>query len=347
MNVLVKLATSVAFFLLPHLAFTQNLIPNPGFEEVETCPDDLRQLNKARFWQEANAGTPELFHDCGFNTDTRPYEGEGMAGIILLCDYDNGVEYLQIKLADSLKENQRYCFSYYIKIDEKTPIAIDQVGAFFSKERLYSPNWSPFRKFPQVKTEKILGAETKTWQKVEGVFRAKGGEQFMTFGNFYARYYLHEKLVKHDGWDKGGWSSYYYLDNFELYEVESACGNKFNLGISSPEEEILWRHTVYFEVDKFSLSAEEEYKLEQFIQQLPPKFFQPIQIAGHTDSDAGLSYNLHLSQSRAETVLAFLNANDLRNTYLSFFGEEKPMNENLTERQKALNRRVEIIIDRP
>ena len=347
MNFIVKLATLVAFFLLVQLGFTQNLIPNPGFEDFNSCPDGLRQLNKAKFWQEANAGTPELFHDCGFTTTIRPFEGEGMAGIILLCDYDNGVEYLQVKLSDSLKKKQLYCFSYDIKIDEKSPIAINKVGAYFSRERIYSPNWTPFRKSPQIESSSVLGGDNKAWQKVQGTFKAKGGERFMTFGNFYARYYLQEKLVEYEEWDKGGWSSYYYLDNFELYEIESSCGIKFEIATPKPEEEIVWRHTVYFEVDKFMLSPDEKFKLEQFIQQLPPRFFQPIRVAGHTDSDAGLSYNLQLSQSRAQTVSRFLNANGLRNTYLSSLGEEKPVNENLTESEKAFNRRVEIIINRP
>ena len=344
MKFLLKIATSVAFFILPHLSWAQNLIPNPGFEGFSSCPDGYRQLSKAYFWQQANAGTPELFHDCGFTAQDRPYEGEGMAGVILLCDYDNGVEYLQVELSDSLKKGQLYCFSYYIKLEESSPIAINKVGAYFSKDRLYSPNWTPFRKFPQVETSSILGAESKAWQKVEATFEAKGGERFMTFGNFYARYYLSEKQVGSNG---GNWTSYYYLDNFELYAVEGSCGNMFKMKSPSLENDISWTHVVYFDVNKFTMSKVEKLKLDQFVSQLPTTIFHPVKVVGHTDSDAGLAYNQQLSHSRVRTVEKYLNANGLRNTYLSWLGEESPVNDNLSKSEKASNRRVEIIIKRP
>lgn len=344
MKFLLKIATSVAFFILPHLSWTQNLIPNPGFESFSSCPDGFRQLNKAHFWQEANAGTPELFHDCGFTATERPFEGEGMAGIILLCDYDNGVEYLQVELSDSLRKGQLYCFSFQIKLEENSPIAINKIGAYFSKERLYSPNWTPFRKFPQVETTAIIGAESNAWQKVEQSFEARGGERFMTFGNFYARYYLEEKQVRSN---IGDWSTYYYLDNFELHAVDGECGKKFEMKPPILKSEIDWTHVVYFDVNKFTINEAERLKLEQFIKQLPARLFQPVKVVGHTDSDAGLAYNQQLSQSRVQTVVKFLNANGVRNTYLSWLGEEQPVNNNLSKTQKASNRRVEIIIERP
>jgi len=344
MKYLLKIATSVAFFILPPFTWAQNLIPNPGFETYSSCPDGFRQFNKAHYWKGANAGTPELFHDCGFTSSARPYEGEGMAGVILLCDYDNGVEYLQVELLDSLKKGQRYCLSYQIKLKDNSPIAIDKVGAYFSRERLYSPNWTPFRKFPQVKSSAVLGAKSKDWQKVDATFEAKGGERFMTFGNFYARYYLNEKQVSSN---RGDWTSYYYIDNFELYAVEGSCGDMFKVNSPDLEKNISWTHIVYFDVNKFTINKEEKLKLEEFINQLPPNLFQPVKVAGHTDSDAGLAYNLQLSQSRVQTVVKFLNANGIRNTYLSWLGEENPLNNNLSETEKASNRRVEIIIERP
>ncbi len=339
-----EIATLVAILFLNIVGFSQNLIPNPGFEEVLKCPDGLRQLDRAKYWQEANAGTPELFHACGFKSKIAPYEGEGMAGIILLCDYDNGVEYLQVELSDTLKQNQLYCFSYYIKIDPETPIAIDKVGAYFSKERLYYPDWTPFRKYPQVVTKEILGSESKNWKKIEGTFVARGGEGYLTFGNFYARYFLKEKLINNN---LSNWSSYYYLDNFELYETAKGCNRQLKNEPKLPQKTTKWNHTVYFEVAQYFLGEEEEEKLKLFIRQLPSNFSQPIKVEGYTDSDADFEYNLKLSQDRAQAISTYLKGNGKVNTYLSWSGEDSPLNANLDENQKALNRRVEIIIDRP
>mgnify|MGYP001073357159 CR=1 FL=1 len=110
---------------------------------------------------------------------------------------------------------------------------------------------------------------------------------------------------------------------------------------------IRWAHVVYFDVNKFTINQDEKQKLEQFIDQLPAPTFQPVKVTGHTDSDAGLAYNQQLSQSRVQTVVKFLNANGIRNTYLSWLGEEMPLNNNISDAEKASNRRVEILIERP
>jgi outer membrane protein OmpA-like peptidoglycan-associated protein len=317
------------------------LIRNSGFEEVETCPDGLRQLDRARHWQRANAGTPELFHACGFTKEIKPFEGEGMAGLILFTDYDNGVEYLQIELADSLSKGQKYCFSYYIYVDQKTPIIINKIGAYFSKERLYTPNWDPFRKFPQVKEENLI-QKLNHWQHLQNTFIAKGGERFLTFGNFYPDYLVEEKLV---GTMTESWVSYYYLDNFELKAINYQCDDIVAVQTVEEKAILTWEHSVYFDSDKATFSAAEQDRLLVFLNQLPNKINHPIKVLGHTDADASFEYNYELSQRRAQNVEAYLQQNGKRNTFLSWSGEKSPLNGNLTNLEKAANRRVEIIID--
>ncbi|OCW58764.1 OmpA family protein [Hoeflea olei] len=71
-----------------------------------------------------------------------------------------------------------------------------------------------------------------------------------------------------------------------------------------------------------------------------------VDVAGHTDSTGSDSYNLTLSQKRAQSVSSYLisQGNDARRFYTQGFGESRPIADNSTEAGRAANRRVEIQI---
>lgn len=71
-----------------------------------------------------------------------------------------------------------------------------------------------------------------------------------------------------------------------------------------------------------------------------------VQIIGHTDSDGTASYNQGLSERRAQSVAAILQANGVNGARISTIGagENQPIASNLTPEGKAQNRRVEIVI---
>ena len=71
-----------------------------------------------------------------------------------------------------------------------------------------------------------------------------------------------------------------------------------------------------------------------------------VDVAGHTDSTGSDSYNLTLSQQRAQSVSSYLisQGNDARRFYVQGFGESQPIADNGSEAGRAANRRVEIQI---
>lgn len=71
-----------------------------------------------------------------------------------------------------------------------------------------------------------------------------------------------------------------------------------------------------------------------------------IQVEGHTDADGSESYNLRLSQSRAEAVVEYLVNAGVEGVRLTAkgFGESTPIDTNETTEGKARNRRVEFTI---
>lgn len=70
-----------------------------------------------------------------------------------------------------------------------------------------------------------------------------------------------------------------------------------------------------------------------------------IEVQGHTDSDGKASYNLDLSQRRAESVVKYLVSKGISADRLRAkgYGMEKPIADNRTLSGKRLNRRVELV----
>lgn len=72
-----------------------------------------------------------------------------------------------------------------------------------------------------------------------------------------------------------------------------------------------------------------------------------ISVLGHADSTGSDQYNLELSQRRALAVSNYLAAQGVNPGRLSAigYGESRPVADNATAQGRALNRRVEILID--
>lgn len=332
----------LALLFSAHLGVNaQNLIPNGSFEEFESCPDDLRQLDRAKHWSGANTGSPELFHACGFeNRYVQPFDGEGMAGLILHADYSNSVEYLQVTLTDSLVKGKTYCFSYQIRAGNFSPIMINKIGAHFSRKKLSSPNWEPFYLRPTV-FEKEIVDNRDNWRKISTQFTAKGGERFFIFGNFFEQHFLKEKLVQPP---KMNWYTYYFVDDFQLYPTEDQCDAYGRNLEPKTKATAPLRLSIYFEVDSFRILEAEIERLDAFFADNRIEKQQWIDIKGFTDNDASLIYNQDLSQKRVNSVNNYLKTLGYANTKLSWFGEEKPSNTNANDQEKSINRRVDIFI---
>jgi OOP family OmpA-OmpF porin len=69
-----------------------------------------------------------------------------------------------------------------------------------------------------------------------------------------------------------------------------------------------------------------------------------IEVQGHASSEGKDSYNLRLSQRRAQSVADYLKSRGVTNRLVAKgYGETQPIADNSTEEGRALNRRVELI----
>ncbi|MEJ2656527.1 MAG: OmpA family protein [Desulfobacterales bacterium] len=105
---------------------------------------------------------------------------------------------------------------------------------------------------------------------------------------------------------------------------------------------------IQFPVGK-SVIMPDNYPLLSKIQQSIRIFGEPdVTIEGHTDSTGSNEVNEHLSQQRAESVRQYLLANKtLPNNRIAAvgYGSSKPLASNETKEGRAINRRIDIIIN--
>ena len=99
-------------------------------------------------------------------------------------------------------------------------------------------------------------------------------------------------------------------------------------------------HTIYFDFDKFEISATELNVLEEFTSFIKTKNIIRAEIIGYSDDVGGDKYNLVLSEQRAKNIALFFREKDIviDQIYREGRGEIKD------DSPKRLNRRVDIKI---
>ena len=108
-------------------------------------------------------------------------------------------------------------------------------------------------------------------------------------------------------------------------------------------------HTVYFDTDLSKVTSIEENRLLSFVASLSEKNVLNIEIFGFCDDVGASSYNLSLSQRRAEEIKKILLSNlidEKKITNVDGKGELlfKTINTSNPERIRALNRKVELSV---
>ena len=103
---------------------------------------------------------------------------------------------------------------------------------------------------------------------------------------------------------------------------------------------------ILFGYNESSLKADSRKSLDDFVAILKKYPNTNIEIQGHTDSKGSETYNLALSNRRAEAVQSYLMKNSIASSRIvtKGMGEAYPKTDNDTEAHRAENRRVEFLI---
>lgn len=106
-------------------------------------------------------------------------------------------------------------------------------------------------------------------------------------------------------------------------------------------------NNLFFDYDSYELKEESIPELNRLVKFLKSNKYK-IEIIGHTDSIGSKEYNLELSQKRANEVVKYLIKNNINKNRLYPIGkgDTEPIKTNNSEKNRAINRRVEIRVRR-
>jgi outer membrane protein OmpA-like peptidoglycan-associated protein len=112
-------------------------------------------------------------------------------------------------------------------------------------------------------------------------------------------------------------------------------------------EEVRIRKQVFFKTNSAEISEKSNELLSEIADVLlrNPQVKQ-VEIQGHTDNKGDSEYNRQLSQQRAESVMQWLTTAGVAADRMSArgYGDTRPLLPNLTDRNRARNRRVQFMI---
>ena len=231
----------IIFFLIGNIIQLsgQNLVPNPGFDSLLDCPSSYysntvpSQIYKlAPPWSSANNGTPDIFNACstvrrlsvpynGFYSYQEPLSGGSYAGIFVYREniIENG-EYLQAPLIFPLKEKHKYFVRFYVSPINHLPSLgyrmtyFDGMGLLFTDTLLNRING--IITTPSIdNTKGRLIKDTVGWTPISGCYNAKGGEKFLTIGNFRAE---KDTKIEFEDVTRSSKFPYFYIDDVSVTE---------------------------------------------------------------------------------------------------------------------------------
>ncbi len=288
---------------------TQNLIPNPSFEELNTSIKkldmEMQNFGIMKDWKAA-VNSPDVYHP-GLQKvkfihrspnflkqfgEQDPNTGEGKVGMYIAGGlYKEGVT---AKLKRPLSAGKYYYFHMYVSLGEGiSNSCTSSIGSYFTAR---VPKITSTSKIPlSIKSSKMI-CNTKGWTKVCGVYKAKGTEKYISLGYFADG--PQGKSVKGGKYDTG----YYFVDDVLLMEMNAPK----NLVQSQVCDMALKFSPVEFLIGESEAYTEIKKALDSYIQYVTIFKVESIKLIGHAD-DAGSAFeNEIMSAMRASNVKQYM-----------------------------------------
>jgi OOP family OmpA-OmpF porin len=226
------------FLVLINLsAYSQNLVPNAGFEEYLNCPIAFMQSTDAcpiKNWYSPTLATPDYFNACGSLITSVPNNAAGVAeahsgkaylGLALFVDAAyNYTEYVQAKLLQPLIKDSVYCLSFYYRLSSYSMLGCNGIGMYLSSQNLSANNDHAFEFKPQI-IDSLMPSENdaQQWIKLQGVYKAIGNEQYITIGKFngHLENMICKKLFLPERKESRN-TAYYFLDDVNVMMLNTS-----------------------------------------------------------------------------------------------------------------------------
>ncbi|MBS1488264.1 MAG: OmpA family protein [Bacteroidetes bacterium] len=365
-----KSGATIFFLVVSIFCGGQNLVPNPSFEKYYSCPTTYSQVGFKDFapgWTSPTQGTPDLFNRCSIGTAgvprnwagvSRAYDGWGYAGIYVWIERVDYREYLQAKLKEPLQAGRKYWVEFYFRLSAYSKYSIDRIGVLLSDSTAKADHDLILTLAPSYNhiMDSAYNKGTGLWNRVHFEYVAKGGEQYITLGNFSTNEATKKYLIANPLNDQPllKRAAYFYIDDVAVIPLETGSEIiKDSLSIAEatvkPDETYTLRH-IRFSYNSYELLSSSFAELDRLVTILQRNPSWNVELSGHTDDQGTDAYNLQLSQSRATSVGEYLVQKGISNgrIHIYGYGKKRPVIQGTDDDARTVNRRVEAkFVDRP
>ncbi|HTA82917.1 MAG TPA: OmpA family protein [Bacteroidia bacterium] len=181
----------------------KDMVFNPGFELHSNLfsrePQGLRDSGYCWGWISPSMGVPtycwydSIIHAGPMNAlQAKPRTGNACIGITIIQPGPDFIEHIQGILVEPLEANHYYKVSFWVRLSSASNYATCNIGALLSKNRIFNRVGEDFyieTMNPELKAS-VSNPVNKfltdtTWTEISGVFKAKGGERYITIGMFW------------------------------------------------------------------------------------------------------------------------------------------------------------------
>lgn len=189
--------------LVPQLSFSQNLVPNPSFEEYTSCPWSGDLVTYAEGWWDW-IQSPDYFHTCAEGTEVgvplnqfgyqQPATGEGYIGLITY--YSVKQVYREVAVAElisPLEVGEDYFVSFRVsptvQLDSDNGVIhlfSNNIGIkFYNAIEDTSESFLDFSNSADLFLDEII-TDTLGWHTISGQYLASEPFTHIAIGNFFS-----------------------------------------------------------------------------------------------------------------------------------------------------------------
>lgn len=177
--------------------YSQNLVPNPSFEEYDTCPNSYSQIHFATGWWSANE-SPDYYNTCATGVSPLsavPRNGFGYqfpaSGEAYIGYYNYGAsslrEYIGIELINHVQEEKRYSLGFKISRSDSLNgglVVSNNFCMWFSNVLHTISNPKIPNNFAHFTVDSFI-TDTLNWINLSGMFISDSNYRYLYIGNFY------------------------------------------------------------------------------------------------------------------------------------------------------------------
>lgn len=327
---------AVFLFLFSTIIIAQtNLVPNYDFSKVGKKLKEKGQINMAEPWISPTLTQADLYIKKTKNPEINiagnlygaedPMVGDNFAGILAYSPKGKVPRsYLQVKLNEPLQEDIEYCVTFHVSLADLSKFSCNYLGAYISNDAVAANNNDILQFEPQIVSRRLkIYDQQYAWTPVCAKYKAKGGEEYLTIGNFTLEPNLKIGKVKRpQGYNSPQTNdAYYFIDNIIVVlasEVEK-CDCDFIPGVDDMEttnktfksdltgqstkvkiidsdgnissntnsakgNELTDNYTVFFDEKKSDITTDAVKKLDELIVYLKANTNESVTIIGFIDA---------------------------------------------------------------